>query len=213
MPVQEPTRDRLIHLDEVEAPRPLRRPDWLKVRAPTGETYEWLRGLMRSKTLHTVCEEAGCPNIYECWADGTATFMIFGPRRYGQAAAIDRGTAGRVGDLGTIAEQLGQKLEIGRFAAARAGAGEFEQRFEQLDAPYIGEIDPGTVIDRKFFKERHAGSLGLQQRSPGIRRSFEVEPLPWHDLSPGTHQSLPALLFPRQPPGQQYLYPSVQEVP
>ena len=46
MPVTEPTRDRLIHLDEVETPRPLRRPDWLKVRAPSGETYEWLQGLM-----------------------------------------------------------------------------------------------------------------------------------------------------------------------
>src|ERR1700722_680473 len=96
---------------------------------------------------------------------GAAAFMIFGPRRYGQAAAIDGGTACGVGDLGTIAEQLGQKLEIRCFAAARASAGEFEQRFEQLDASYIGEIDPGTVIDREFFEERHAGLLGLQQRS------------------------------------------------
>ncbi len=58
--------------------RPLRRPDWIKVRAPTGETYEWLKGLMRSKELHTVCEEAHCPNIGECWGRGTATFLIMG---------------------------------------------------------------------------------------------------------------------------------------
>ena len=56
----------------------MRRPDWIKVRAPTGETYGWLKGLMRSKELHTVCEEAHCPNIGECWGRGTATFLIMG---------------------------------------------------------------------------------------------------------------------------------------
>ena len=78
MPITEPTRDRLIHLDEVEAPRPQRRPEWLKVRAPSGETYENLRRLMRSKTLHTVCEEAMCPNIGDCWGRGTGTFLMMG---------------------------------------------------------------------------------------------------------------------------------------
>ncbi|HLB65593.1 MAG TPA: hypothetical protein VJJ46_12195, partial [Anaerolineales bacterium] len=51
----------------VSASPPLRRPDWIRVRAPSGETYEWLRNLMRSKSLHTVCEEARCPNVGECW--------------------------------------------------------------------------------------------------------------------------------------------------
>ena len=55
-----------------------RRPPWLKVRAPSGETYEGLKKLMRSKSLHTVCEEARCPNIGECWGAGTATFLIMG---------------------------------------------------------------------------------------------------------------------------------------
>lgn len=54
------------------------RPEWLKVRLPTGPTYENLRRLMRSKELHTVCEEAHCPNMAECWGAGTATFMILG---------------------------------------------------------------------------------------------------------------------------------------
>jgi len=60
------------------ARNPSRRPDWIKVRAPSGETYEWLRGMMRSKALHTVCEEARCPNIGECWGSGTATFLMMG---------------------------------------------------------------------------------------------------------------------------------------
>lgn len=48
------------------------------MHAPTGETYEWLRGMMRTKVLHTVCEEARCPNIGECWGSGTATFLMMG---------------------------------------------------------------------------------------------------------------------------------------
>src|SRR6266566_4990098 len=54
------------------------RPEWLKVRLPMGPEYENLRRLMRSKSLHTVCEEAHCPNMAECWGAGTATFMILG---------------------------------------------------------------------------------------------------------------------------------------
>jgi lipoic acid synthetase len=57
---------------------PRRRPPWIKVRAPSGEEYERVYGLMREKTLHTVCEEAQCPNIGECWGRGTATFLMMG---------------------------------------------------------------------------------------------------------------------------------------
>jgi len=56
----------------------MRRPPWLRVRAPTGETYHWLRRLMRTQHLHTVCEEAHCPNIGECWSHRTATFLVLG---------------------------------------------------------------------------------------------------------------------------------------
>ena len=55
-----------------------RKPDWLKVRSPGGSNYLRLKRLMRAEGLHTVCEEAGCPNIGECWEAGTATFMILG---------------------------------------------------------------------------------------------------------------------------------------
>ena len=57
---------------------PIRRPSYIKVRAPSGETYEQIKGMMRSKALHTVCEEANCPNMGECWGSGTATFLILG---------------------------------------------------------------------------------------------------------------------------------------
>jgi lipoyl synthase len=54
------------------------KPEWLKVRAPGSPSYLRLKGLMRELNLHTVCEEAQCPNIGECWNHGTATFMILG---------------------------------------------------------------------------------------------------------------------------------------
>lgn len=54
------------------------RPDWLKVRLPVGEQYFRLKTLVREQQLHTVCEDARCPNIGECWGAGTATFMILG---------------------------------------------------------------------------------------------------------------------------------------
>ncbi len=55
-----------------------RKPEWLRNHANMGSEYRQLKSLMRSLSLTTVCEEAGCPNIFECWADGTATFMING---------------------------------------------------------------------------------------------------------------------------------------
>lgn len=59
-------------------PRRSAKPDWLRVKAPTSDGYKRLKGLMREKQLHTVCEEAACPNIGDCWGRGTATVMILG---------------------------------------------------------------------------------------------------------------------------------------
>ena len=73
------TRDRVrTHPDASPPSTPQRRPEWIRVRAPSGETVEWLRQMMRSKALHTVCEEALCPNLGECWGAGTATFLMMG---------------------------------------------------------------------------------------------------------------------------------------
>jgi lipoic acid synthetase len=99
-----PTRDRMQQgLQDI---RPLRRPEWIKVRAPAGETYERLQTLMRSKSLHTVCEEAMCPNMGECWGSGTATFLMLGDVctrtcgfcdiKHGRPRPMDWGEAERV---------------------------------------------------------------------------------------------------------------------
>ncbi|WP_225948320.1 lipoyl synthase [Paenibacillus sp. OAS669] len=67
------SRDRTMSTRQIE-----RKPDWLKIKLTTGDNFKELKNMMRGKTLHTVCEEAKCPNIHECWANRTATFMILG---------------------------------------------------------------------------------------------------------------------------------------
>ena len=72
---------------------PRRHPDWIKVKAPGNPNYLRLKRLMREKSLHTVCEEARCPNIGECWGNKTATFLILGDTctRGCRFCAIDKG--------------------------------------------------------------------------------------------------------------------------
>src|SRR5258708_3396283 len=84
------------------------KPDWLKVRAPGSPSYLRLKELMRELRLHTVCEEAQCPNIGECWNQGTATFMILGDVctracaycavAHGRPASVDTSEPARVAD-------------------------------------------------------------------------------------------------------------------
>ncbi len=61
-----------------EKPQRLKKPDWLRVKLPTGENYRHVRGLVDHYKLHTICESGNCPNMGECWGAGTATFMILG---------------------------------------------------------------------------------------------------------------------------------------
>lgn len=96
----------VIPLTEVPQRNP--KPEWLKVRAPGSDTYRRLKELMRQLELHTVCEEAHCPNIGECWDYGTATFMILGDVctracgycavGHGRPAAVDLAEPARVGN-------------------------------------------------------------------------------------------------------------------
>ncbi len=74
-----PDGRRLLRLEVRNAATPIeKKPPWLKIRANTGPAYTELKSLVRREGLHTVCEEAGCPNIYECWEDREATFLIGG---------------------------------------------------------------------------------------------------------------------------------------
>lgn len=100
--------------------RPARKPEWLKVRVPSGDNYFELKGLMRGLQLHTVCESARCPNIAECWHHRTATFMILGElctRRCGFCAVPKGRPAGQVDwaepeRVAEAAESMGLKYVV-----------------------------------------------------------------------------------------------------
>jgi lipoyl synthase len=65
-------------MTEATKPTPTRKPKWLRVKLPTGENYKRVRSLVDQYKLHTICESGHCPNMGECWGEGTATFMILG---------------------------------------------------------------------------------------------------------------------------------------
>src|ERR1700722_2938281 len=69
----------MLRLEARNAQTPIeKKPAWIKTRLRTGPEYSALKDLVKSEGLHTVCQEAGCPNIYECWEDRQATFVIGG---------------------------------------------------------------------------------------------------------------------------------------
>jgi lipoic acid synthetase len=193
MPVQEPTRDRLIQLDEIEAPKPLRRPDYLKVRAPSGETYEWLRGLMRSKTLHTVCEEAMCPNIGECWGAGTATFLMMGDVctrtcgfcdiKHGRPAPLDFDEPSRVAEaVKTMNLRHAVITSVNRDERPDGGAPIFAMVIRRIRA-----IHPGCSIEvliPDFKGNRAALKLVMDARPEILNHNVETVPRLFKKVQP-----------------------------
>ncbi len=129
------------------------RPAWLKVRLPSGPQVEQLRGLMRSKELHTVCEEAHCPNMAECWSAGTATFMILGDTctrscgfcavKSGRPTELDLGEPARVGDaVARMALQHAVVTSVNRDELADGGAAIFAETIRE-----IRRQSPGTTVE------------------------------------------------------------------
>ena len=129
------------------------RPAWLKVRLPSGPQVEQLRALMRSKELHTVCEEAHCPNMAECWGAGTATFMILGDTctrscgfcavKTGRPTELDTGEPVRVGDaVARMALQHAVVTSVNRDELADGGAAIFAETIRE-----IRRRSPGTTVE------------------------------------------------------------------
>ncbi|MBS1912060.1 MAG: lipoyl synthase [Bacteroidetes bacterium] len=130
-----------------------RRPEWLKVKIPTGDSFQFLKQMMRSKELHTVCEEARCPNMAECWSAGTATFMILGDTctrscgfcavKTGRPGTLDIEEPGRVADA---VKQMGVQhaviTSVNRDELADGGAGVFAETIR-----LTRERNPGTRVE------------------------------------------------------------------
>ena len=130
-----------------------RKPDWLRVRFPMGGGYERLRDLMREQELHTVCEEARCPNIGDCWNRGTATFMILGDTctracgfcavTTGRPGELDRGEPKRVA---LAVQRMGLRhaviTSVNRDDVSDGGAGIFAETIR-----WTRRLSPGTTIE------------------------------------------------------------------
>ena len=141
-------------VENIQAPGPvLRKPPWVRVRAPTSKAYAETRQLMRRLGLHTVCEEAACPNIGECWASGHATVMILGDTctracafcnvKTGKPGAVDpfepEHVAIAVAELGLRHVVV---TSVDRDDLADGGADQFVQVIRR-----IRETSPGTTIE------------------------------------------------------------------
>lgn len=149
-----PEGRKLLRLEVRNAETPIeRKPSWIRTKARTGPQYTELKGLVRAGGLHTVCEEAGCPNIYECWEDREATFLIGGEqctRRCdfcqidtGKPADLDRDEPRRVAESVT---QMGLRYStvtgVARDDLPDGGAWLYAETVRQIHA-----MNPGTGVE------------------------------------------------------------------
>jgi lipoic acid synthetase len=191
-----------------DAPREsqARKPAWLKVRAPGGPNYMQLQALMRERNLHTVCQEARCPNIGECWEERTATFMILGnvcTRRCGFCAVShgrptweDRDEPERVGR--TVAEMgLAHVVvtSVNRDDLADGGAGAF--------ARTIGAIRQAAprcrveVLIPDFQGSAAALAAVLEARPDVLNHNIETVRRLYREVRPGSRYERSLELFGR----------------
>jgi len=161
------------------------KPDWLKVRAPGSENYLRLRGIMRDLKLNTVCEDAHCPNIGECWHHGTATFMILGDTctracaycavAHGKPEPLDVREPGRVAEA---VEKMGLTYavitSVDRDDLPDGGAGIFAETIRQ-----IKQRRPATrveVLIPDFKGEREPLETVLDARPDVLNHNTETVP-------------------------------------
>ncbi len=132
---------------------PRRHPNWIKVQAPGSPNYLRLKRLMREKSLHTVCEEARCPNIGECWANKTATFLILGDTctRGCRFCAIDKGKPLALDpeeprNVALVVKDLGLRhivvTSVNRDDLPDGGAGHYAETVS-----WIKQLNPGIRVE------------------------------------------------------------------
>jgi lipoyl synthase len=149
-----PDGRKLLRLEVRNAETPIeRKPPWIKIKAKMGPEYTELKGLVKREGLHTVCEEAGCPNIYECWEDREATFLIGGDqctRRCdfcqidtGKPAALDRDEPRRVAEsVQAMGLRYATVTGVARDDLPDGGAWLYAETVRQIHA-----LNPGTGVE------------------------------------------------------------------
>ncbi len=150
----QPDGRKLLRLEVRNAETPIeRKPPWIKIKAKMGPEYTELKGLVKREGLHTVCEEAGCPNIYECWEDREATFLIGGDqctRRCdfcqidtGKPAALDRDEPRRVAEsVQAMGLRYATVTGVARDDLPDGGAWLYAETVRQIHA-----LNPGTGVE------------------------------------------------------------------
>ncbi|WP_408654762.1 lipoyl synthase [Jatrophihabitans sp.] len=145
---------KLLRIEARNSQTPIeRKPEWIKTRAVMGPQYTELRQLVKSEGLHTVCQEAGCPNIYECWEDREATFLIGGDqctRRCdfcqidtGKPAALDTDEPRRVAEsVRTMGLRYATVTGVARDDLPDGGAWLYAETVRQ-----IHDLNPGTGVE------------------------------------------------------------------
>ena len=149
-----PDGRRLLRIEARNATTPIeRKPEWIKTRAKMGPEYTELRALVQREGLHTVCQEAGCPNIYECWEDREATFLIGGDqctRRCdfcqidtGKPQPLDRDEPRRVAEsVQTMGLRYATITGVARDDLPDGGAWLYAETVRQ-----IHQVNPGTGVE------------------------------------------------------------------
>jgi lipoyl synthase len=152
--VARPDGRRLLRIEERNTRTPIeRKPEWIKTRAKIGPEYTELKDLVRREGLHTVCQEAGCPNIYECWEDREATFLIGGDqctRRCdfcqidtGRPQPLDRDEPRRVAEsVRAMGLRYATVTGVARDDLADGGAWLYAETVRQIHA-----ANPGTGVE------------------------------------------------------------------
>ena len=170
-----------------------KRPDWLKVKLPTGENYSDVKNLMRNQNLHTVCEEARCPNIAECWNNRSATFMILGDTctrtcgfcniKSGLPTELDLNEPARVADS---VKELGLKhvviTSVNRDELKDGGASIFREVVRLINVN-----SPNTTIEILIpdFKGDEESFEIIMQNPPDIlNHNLETVPRLYHAVRP-----------------------------
>jgi lipoic acid synthetase len=154
MTVVQPEGRRMLRIEARNAAVPIeRKPEWIKTRARMGPEYTELKSLVQREGLHTVCQEAGCPNIYECWEDREATFLIGGDqctRRCdfcqidtGRPTALDRDEPRRVAaSVQAMGLRYATVTGVARDDLADGGAWLYAETVRQIHA-----VNPGTGVE------------------------------------------------------------------
>ena len=190
----EPEGRRLLRIEARNSAVPIeRKPEWIKTRANMGPEYTKLRSLVASEGLHTVCQEAACPNIFECWEDREATFLIGGERctrrcdfcniDTGKPGPLDRDEPRRVAEsVATMGLRYATITGVTRDDLPDEGAWLYAETIRA-----VHELNPGTgveILTPDFSGKSHLLNEVFDSRPEVFAHNVETVPRIFKEIRP-----------------------------